>query len=90
MIIIAPDREANTDIFPIFFTMKVYCVFTLESPQLGDSNEHTQYTIFDMKKEHHTVPILQLWNFFPKDSRTCSKEPGKRAISVQAIEVLLY
>ena len=29
--------------------MHVYCVFSLESPQWGDSNEYTQYTIFNIK-----------------------------------------
>ena len=33
------------DILSIFFDMKVYCVFSLESPQRGDSNEYTQHTI---------------------------------------------
>ena len=32
--------------------MNVYCVFSLESPQRGDSNEYTQYTIFQYKKEN--------------------------------------
>ena len=36
------------EIFPIFFNMKVYCVFSLESPHRGDSNEYTQYTIFNI------------------------------------------
>ena len=31
--------------------MKVYCVFSLESPQRGDSNEYTQYTISQYKKK---------------------------------------
>ena len=31
--------------------MKVCCVFLLESPHRGDSNEYTQYTIFQYKKE---------------------------------------
>ena len=31
---------------------KVYCVFTLESPHRGDSNEYTQYTIFNMNKKN--------------------------------------
>ena len=35
-----------------FFIMKVYCVFSLESPQRGDSNEYTQYSIFQYKKEN--------------------------------------
>ena len=41
----------NRDIFSIFFNMKVYCVFSLESPHRGDSNEYTQYTIFNIKKK---------------------------------------
>ena len=36
------------DIFSMFFNMKVYCLFSLESPQRVDSNEYTQYTIFNM------------------------------------------
>ena len=43
----------NRDILSIFFNMKVYCVFSLESPQQGDSNEFTQYTISQYKKENH-------------------------------------
>ena len=39
------------DIILIFFNMKVCCVFSLESPHRGDSNEHTQYTIFNVKKK---------------------------------------
>ena len=34
------------DMFSIFFNMKLCCVFSLESPHRGDSNEYTQYTIF--------------------------------------------
>ena len=41
----------NRDIFSIFFNMKVYCVFSLESPHRGDSNVYTQYTIFVIKKK---------------------------------------
>ena len=37
------------DIFSILFNMKVCCVFSLESPHRGDSNEYTQYTIFNIK-----------------------------------------
>ena len=28
--------------------MRVYCVFSLESPHQGDSNECTQYTVFNI------------------------------------------
>ena len=38
----------------IFYNMKVCCVFSLESPHRGDSNENTQYTVFNIKKENHT------------------------------------
>ena len=31
--------------------MKVYCLFSLESPHRGDSNEYTKYTIFNIKKK---------------------------------------
>ena len=41
--------------------MKVYCVFSLESPQRGDSNEYKQFTISRNKKENH-----------PKLSQICS------------------
>ena len=59
-----------------FFIMKVYCVFSLESPQRGDSNEYTQYTIFQYKKEN--IPKLsQICNYgiCSKGSRMSSKQP---------------
>ena len=33
----------------IFLNTKVYCVFSVESPHGGDSNEDTQHTIFNRK-----------------------------------------
>ena len=42
----------------MLFSMKVFCVFSLELPQRGDSNEYTQYTISHIKKENH--PKLSL------------------------------
>ena len=47
-----PDQELNKDIFLIYLNMKVSCVFSLESPHRGDSNEYTQYTIFNMNKKN--------------------------------------
>ena len=44
-------RRHNRDIFSIFFNVKVCCLFSLESPYQGDSNEYTQHTIAKMKKE---------------------------------------
>ena len=36
------------DIVMILFIMRVYCVFSIESPHRGDSNEYTQYTVFNI------------------------------------------
>ena len=33
--------------------INVCCVFSLESPHRGDSNEYTQYTILNMKKKEN-------------------------------------
>ena len=38
------------DILSIFLNMEVCCVFSLESPHQGDSNENT-HTIFNIKKK---------------------------------------
>ena len=59
-------------------------MFSLESPHQGDSNEYTQHTILNIKKENH--PKLSQLNFkfavkfaaksngiFPRDSRMSSK-----------------
>ena len=39
------------DIFSTFFNMKVFCVFSLESPHRGNSKEYTQYTIFNVENK---------------------------------------
>ena len=39
------------DIFSIFCSIRVCCVFSLESPHRGDSNEYTQYIIFKIKEK---------------------------------------
>ena len=47
--------------------MKVCCVFSLESPHRGDSNENTQYTIFNMNKKNTlNYPKSAAVGFFPK------------------------
>ena len=74
MQIIAQVRRHNRDIFSIFLDMKVYFVFSLESPHQGDSNVYTQYTIFIIKKSPQIILNLQLWGF-PRVSRTSSKQP---------------
>ena len=42
-------RRRKRDIFSIFFNMEICNLFSLESPHRGDSNEYTQYTIFNIK-----------------------------------------
>ena len=64
------------DIFSICFNMKVYCVFSLESPYRGDSNVYTQYTIFIIKKK--ITPDYSksaAMGCFPRGSTTSSKHP---------------
>ena len=64
------------DIYLIFFDMKVCCVFSLESPHQGDSNENTQYTIFNINKKNTlNYPKSAAKGFFPRDSGTSSKQP---------------
>ena len=76
------------------FIMKVCCVFSLESPHQGDSNEKTQYTIFTLQKENHPKLSLNLQtgNIFQGTQERARNSCGKRATSVRAIEVevLLY
>ena len=49
----------------IIFNIKVCCVFLLESPHGGDSNEYTQYTIFNIKKYLKFAAM----GLFPRDSK---------------------
>ena len=65
----------NRDIFSIFFNKEVCFVYS-ESPHRGNSNENTQYTIFNMKKMNtQNYPTSAAVGFFPGDSRTSSKQP---------------
>ena len=56
--------------FQFCLTMKVCCVFSLESPHRGDFKEYryTQYTIFNIKKKKITInyPKAAVMRFFPK------------------------
>ena len=62
-------RRNNRDILSIFFNMKVYCVFSLESPQRGDSNKYIQYTISQWKRKNY-LKLSQICNY-----GICSKGP---------------
>ena len=47
--------------------MMVYCVFSLESPHRGDSNENTQNITFTMKKKNNiNYPKSHAMGFFSK------------------------
>ena len=49
-------------------------MFSLESPHRGDSNECTQYTIFNMNKKNTlNYPKSAAMGFFPRYSRMSSK-----------------
>ena len=70
-------------------------MFSLEPPHQGDSNEYTKHTIFNVEKKI-TLNYLKYnnvcsyWIFFQRTQERVRNSRGKRAIGVQAIEVLLY
>ena len=57
------DREGKTERF-IHQRFKIF--------DRGDSNEYTQHTVFKKKENYPKSAALR---FFPKDSRTSSKQP---------------
>ena len=71
--------------FSIFFNMKVYCMFSLES------NEYTQHTVFNVKnrKSPKSSQICS-YGIFLGTQELVRNSHGKRAISVRATENLLY
>ena len=68
-----------------FFNVKVYCVFLLESPHRGDSNEYIQYIIFNMKKKNTLNSFKSAAVEFVRGT-----QERIRNSRVRAIEVLLY
>ena len=71
-------------------------MFSLESPHRGDSNEYTQYTIFNLKKkkkERNKVglnyPKSAAMGYFQGIQKRVRNSHGKRAVSVRATKVLL-
>ena len=49
--------------FSFFYIEKVYCLYSLESPQWGNSNENTQHTYMLEKLRDIPImpPVLALW-----------------------------
>ena len=65
------------DIFWIFLNMKVFCVFSLDSPHQGDSNEYPQYTIFNIKRKITlNYPKIAAMGFFPRSETAMVNEPS--------------
>ena len=71
----------------IFYNMKVYCVFSLESPLISTHN--IPFSVYK-KKITLNFPNLQPRDYFLGTQERGRNSRGKRAISVRAIEVLLY
>ena len=93
-LIMAPGQEANGNIFSIFYTKIVCCVYSLELPQWGNSNEYNTTYIFMIKQENFTkiaLSIVFLVNQknFPGTKKWVWIIHGKRTICVWAIEVIL-
>ena len=69
--------------------MKICCVFSLESPHGGDSNEYKQNTIFNIKKKITlNYPKPAAVGFFLGTQERVRNSHGKRAIIVGATDVL--
>ena len=65
-------------------------MFSLESPHRGDSNEYTQYTIFNIEKITRNFPKSEAMEFFQGTEERVRNNRGKRAIGVRVMEALLY
>ena len=86
MLPIAPGQgRQNKNIFSIFPNIKVCCVFSLESPHRVRTIYHFLYK---KEKSHSVIPNLQL--DLQKTQERVRNSCGKRALSAQAPEDLLY
>ena len=85
--------ESVSEDFPSYssFKMKVWCVFSLKSPQRCNPNDYTQYTIFNIKKKITlNYSKSAAMRFFQGTQEQVRNSRGKRAISFRAIEVPSY
>ena len=62
------------EIFSILYIIMLRCVYLLESSHQGDSNDYTQHTFHDKKKEKKSLNIcfLELLEEFRRNSKTSS------------------
>ena len=75
-------------VFSSFSNMKVCCMFSLESPHRGDSNEYTQNTIINIKRKSpeimpNTIMSAGMGSFLLETQERVRNSRGKRAISVR-------
>ena len=77
------------EVFVIFYTIIVCCVYSLESPRWGDSNEYTQAYNFIINREN--FPNFFSWAIgrFLYGFKNVWISHGKWAISIRAIDVWL-
>ena len=68
-------------------------MFSLESPHRSDSNEYTQYTIFNTKKKitlNYSKSAAMVFFSFKRSQERVRNTGGKRTSSVRATEGLPY
>ena len=76
----------NRDTFSSLSNMRVCCVFSLESPHRGDSNEYTQHTIINIKRKSPEIISITIKSAdrrcFVRDQARDRTSRGKRATEV--------
>ena len=79
MIVTHSARTGDTigKVFSSFSNMEVCCLFSLESPHRGDSNEYTQHTIISTKKK--------ITCNYPKYNNVCSYEELKNEFEIAVV-----
>ena len=78
----------------MFYILNVSCVYSLESPHRGNSNEYTQHTVTRKKENLPKLSVYRIWrkpcglkNLF--DSSMVNEPSGVRAIDLFiCVEVL--
>ena len=76
----------------LFILKMVYCVYSLESPRWGDSNESTQHTFILKKIEKISIFSLLTWRYdwHSLARTTLSRTYFHGSKGIRAIEVLLH
>ena len=67
----------NRDIILIFFNRTVYCVFSLETPQRGDSNEYTNIPLSISKRKSPEIIQTTIMFFLLGNLKRVPNSHGK-------------